>query len=129
MRDQVVGQSGIEASVVAFGAWPEKYSMLDRSTSAEQLPYCRRNSIAMLAYSPLGQGLLTGKMTADRELSVGDLRAQSSRFNVAGRKRILAFLDEIRPVADTHSATLAQLAIAWTVAQPGLTHALVDAGD
>jgi len=105
----------------------EKYSMLDRELDAEQLPYTQRNNIAMLAYSPLGQGLLTGKMAADRELSEGDLRAESSRFSMAGRKRILAVLDEIRPVADAHAATLAQLAIAWTVAQPGLTHALVGA--
>jgi methylglyoxal reductase len=105
----------------------EKYSMLERRMDSDQLPYCERNNIAILAYSPLGQGLLTGKVTADRELAEGDLRAQNPRFAPAKRKEILAFLEEIRPVADAHGATFAQLAIAWTLAQPGLTHALVGA--
>lgn len=101
--------------------------MLDREIDSEQLPYCERNNIAMLAYSPLGQGLLTGKVPVDRVLAEGDLRAESPKFSVANRKKILAFLEEIRPVADAHDATLAQLVIAWTLAQPGLTHALVGA--
>jgi methylglyoxal reductase len=105
----------------------EKYSMLERRMDSEQLPYCERNNIAMLAYSPLGQGLLTGKVTVDRGLAEGDMRAQNPGFSPAKRKEILAFLEEIRPVADAHGATFAQLAIAWALAQPGLTHALVGA--
>ncbi len=105
----------------------EKYSMLDRGLEAEQLPYCKSNNIAMLAYSPLAQGLLTGKVSVERELAEDDLRALNPRFAPAGRERILAFLEKIRPVADTHGITLAQLAIAWALAQPGLTHALVGA--
>lgn len=105
----------------------EKYSMLDRGMDSGQLPYCEHNNIAMLAYSPLGQGLLTGKVSVDRELAEGDLRAANPRFSAGRRKEILAFLEDIRPVADAHDATFAQLAIAWTLAQPGLTHALVGA--
>lgn len=105
----------------------EKYSMLDREMDAEQLPYCESNNIAMLAYSPLGQGLLTGRVTADRELPEGDLRAESPRFSLAGRRRISSLLDDIRPIAHACDATLAQLAIAWTLSQPGMTHALVGA--
>ena len=105
----------------------EKYSMLDRELEIEHLPYCKKNNIAVLAYSPLAQGLLTGKVSVERELAEDDLRAMNPRFSPAGRKRILAFLEEIRPVADAHEITLAQLTIAWTLAQPGLTHALVGA--
>jgi methylglyoxal reductase len=105
----------------------EKYSMLDRGMDSVQLPYCERSDIAMLAYSPLGQGLLTGQVPVDRVLAAGDLRANNPRFSVTKRKEILAFLDEIRPIADAHHATLAQIVIAWTLAQPGLTHALVGA--
>jgi methylglyoxal reductase len=105
----------------------EKYSMLDRALDSEQLPYCERNNIAMLAYSPLARGLLTGKVPVDREFAEDDLRAQNPRFRPAKRQEILDFLEEIRPVADAHGATFAQLAIAWTLAQPGLTHALVGA--
>jgi methylglyoxal reductase len=105
----------------------EKYSMLDRELDSEQLPYCARNDIAVLAYSPLAQGLLTGKVSADRELPEGDLRSEDPRFSVENRAKVLAFLEEIRPVADAHGATFAQLTIAWTLAQPGLTHVLAGA--
>ncbi len=71
-----------------------KYSMLDRGLEAEQLPYCKSNNIAMLAYSPLAQGLLTGKVSVERELAEDDLRALNSRFAPAGRERILAFLEK-----------------------------------
>jgi methylglyoxal reductase len=105
----------------------EKYSMLDRRLDADQLPYCERENIAVLAYSPLAQGLLTGKVTPDRPLAEGDYRVDSPRFSVENRKRILAFLDHLRPLAEARGATLGQLAIAWTIARPGLTHALVGA--
>ena len=105
----------------------EKYSMLDRRMDETQLPYCERENIAVLAYSPLAQGLLTGKVTADRPLAEGDLRADGPRFSVENRTRILAFLEEIRPVAGAYGATLAQLALAWTLARPGLSHALAGA--
>jgi methylglyoxal reductase len=105
----------------------EKYSMLNRQMDEAQLPYCERENVAVLAYSPLAQGLLTGKVTADRPLAEGDYRADDPRFSVENRKRILTFLDEIRPVAGAYGATLAQLALAWTLARPGLTHALAGA--
>jgi aryl-alcohol dehydrogenase-like predicted oxidoreductase len=105
----------------------EKYSMLDRGMDSEQLPYCQRNNIAVLAYSPLAQGLLTGKCGVDRILPEDDWRSKDPRFSEKSRGIIMAFLEEIRPVAAAHHATLGQLTIAWTLAQPGLTHALVGA--
>jgi len=105
----------------------ERYSMLDRKIDGAQLPYCERENIAVLAYSPLAQGLLTGRVTLDRVIPEGDYRAEDAKFSTENRKRILAFLDEVRPVADEHGATLAQLAVAWTLARPGLSHALVGA--
>lgn len=107
----------------------EKYSMLDRELDSRQLPYCERNMIAMLAYSPLAQGLLTGKVPVDRKLAEDDQRAENPRFSANGRRAMHDLLERIQPVADANGATLAQLAIAWTVAQPGLTHALVGARD
>jgi aryl-alcohol dehydrogenase-like predicted oxidoreductase len=105
----------------------ERYSMLARKMEDGQLAYCDRENIAVLAYSPLAQGLLTGKVTADRELPEGDLRAGDPWFKVENRARILAFLEEIRPIAEERGATLAQLALAWTLGRPGLTHALAGA--
>ena len=105
----------------------EKYSMLDRQMDAAQLPYCERENVAVLAYSPLAQGLLTGKVSADRPLAEGDYRADDPRFSVDNRTRVLAFLDKLRPVADAYGATSAQLALAWCLARPGLTHVLAGA--
>jgi aryl-alcohol dehydrogenase-like predicted oxidoreductase len=105
----------------------EPYSMLNRDIEATNLPYCRQHGLAVLAYSPLAQGLLTGKVGPEREFPEGDLRRNHPWFTRENRARVAAFLAEVQPIADGHGLTLAQLTIAWTIAQPGLTHALVGA--
>jgi len=105
----------------------EKYSMLDRKLEAEVLPYCLANNVAVLAYSPLELGLLTGKIDASREFGRGDQRLGNPRFTRENLAKTDAMLAEFRPIADGHGLSMAQLAIAWTVHQPGLTHALVGA--
>ena len=105
----------------------ECYSMLDRKREQSNLPYCAKHDIAFLAYSPLALGLLTGKVTPDREFGEGDLRRNNPRFSVENRRRVLEMLAEFQPIAEAHDLSLSQLAIAWTVAQPGCTHALVGA--
>jgi len=105
----------------------EKYSMLDRELEDKQLPYCQENNIAVLAYSPLALGLLTGKIGPEREFEEGDLRRNNPRFSVENRRRVQQMLQTFQPIADRHNVTLAQLVIAWTFHQPGLTHALCGA--
>lgn len=111
----------------ALDADQERYSMLDRKLEATNLPWCRARGAAVLAYSPLEHGLLTGKITADRKFNEGDLRLGHASFTPENLVRVGALLDRLRPTADRHAATLSQLVIAWTIAQPGLTHALVGA--
>lgn len=101
--------------------------MLDRDLEDEYLPYALKNNIAVLAYSPLALGLLTGKVGPERQFPPDDLRHSNPRFSLESRKKVLAMLDKMRPIAEEHGLTLAQLVIAWTIAQPGLTHALVGA--
>jgi aryl-alcohol dehydrogenase-like predicted oxidoreductase len=105
----------------------ERYSMLDRDLEKEQLPWCRKNNTAVLAYSPLHHGLLTGKIAPDREFKEGDLRRGHASFTPENLRKTGAMLDRIQPIADARGLTMGQLVIAWTVAQPGLTHALVGA--
>ncbi len=107
----------------------EKYSMIDRKLEEELLPYCRDNNIAMLAYSPLALGLLTGKIGPEREFKRGDQRKNQDRFSVENRKKVLAMLADLAPVAEKHKLTMAQLVIAWTAQQPGVTHVLCGARD
>jgi aryl-alcohol dehydrogenase-like predicted oxidoreductase len=105
----------------------EKYSMLDRAQDDGNLPYCAQHRMAFLAYSPLAQGLLTGKIGSGRNFAAGDQRAGAPRFSPTNRLKIAAMLAEFQPIAAAHQLSLGQLAIAWTVAQPGCTHALVGA--
>ena len=103
------------------------YSLLRRGAEDDVLPFCREHRIGVIVYSPLQQGLLTGKMTPDRELHDDDYRKRQKWFTPTNRRRVLDALDQIRPIADAHDATLAQTVLAWTVAQPGLTAAIVGA--
>ena len=102
----------------------ELYNMLDRKLESSNLPYCRKHRIAFLAYSPLANGLLTGKIGPDRKFGKGDLRSQNPRFKKESLVRIHERLNRIRPIADSRGITLAQLVTAWTLAQPGVTHVL-----
>ncbi len=104
-----------------------KYNALDRDIEEELLPFCREHGIGVLTYSSIGQGLLSGKVTMDREFPETDLRSNRVWFKPENRKRVLDMLQRIQPIADAHGATLAQVAIAWVVAQPGVTTALVGA--
>jgi aryl-alcohol dehydrogenase-like predicted oxidoreductase len=107
----------------------ERYSLLDRGAEAEKLPWCLRNNVAFLAYSPLANGLLTGRMGPEREFPKGDMRNVRPRFSKESRQLVSDALEGLKPIAQRHGVTLAQLVIAWTLGQSGMTHALVGARD
>jgi diketogulonate reductase-like aldo/keto reductase len=85
--------------------------------------------MAMLAYSPLANGLLTGKVDPERKFPEDDLRSQNPLFSRESRIRVREMLDSLRPVAEKYNFTQAQLMIAWTLVQAGITHVLVGARD
>ncbi|MCC8180816.1 MAG: aldo/keto reductase [Planctomycetes bacterium] len=105
----------------------EPYSMLDREHEAANLPYCQEHEVSFLAYSPLAQGLLTGKVGPDRVFAKGDARNYKPRFSLENREKVAQLLHAIQPIANDYRLTLSQLVAAWTIAQPGLTHALLGA--
>ncbi len=105
----------------------EKYNMLDRAKSAENLAYAHEHGVAVLAYSPLAKGLLTGKMPPEREFLEGDQRNTQDRFSRENRAHVCDMLDKFRDIAERYEASLAQLCIAWTFHQPGLSHVLAGA--
>ena len=98
-----------------------------RGIEADVLPYCRQNNIGVIVYSPLQRGLLTGKITMDYQFGQGDHRRDNAFFQPKNRRRVLELLDNLRPIADAHGMTLAQLAISWTLTREGITAALVGA--
>lgn len=103
------------------------YSMVKRGIETELVPYCLEHQKAILAYSPLERGLLTGKMGSGYKFAAGDHRQSLPFFRDENLKRTNAFLQQIKPLADKKQLTIGQLVILWTLAQPGITIALVGA--
>ena len=110
-----------------IAAVQEEYSMLERRTQATHLPVCRKAGISVMGYSVLALGLLSGRITADRVFAGDDQRQGNPRFSPENRARVDKLMQTIRPIAEIHAASPAQVVIAWTLAQPGLTFALCGA--
>jgi methylglyoxal reductase len=107
-----------------------RYSMLSREPEKEMLALCQKRNIATLTYMSLEQGLLTGKIGMDHEFTEGEFRTSADWFPwllPKNRQRILDLLGGWQPLCEKHNCTLAQLVLAWTLAQPGVTHVLAGA--
>ncbi len=105
----------------------EQYSMAHRVIEKDLLPICRDNGISVLSYSSLALGLLTGKIGPDRTFEGDDLRKDNPLFSIANRQKITALMEEIAPICAAHDASSAQIIIAWTLQQPGMTFSLCGA--
>ena len=96
----------------------------------EMLPLCREHQLATLTYMSLEQGLLTGKIGMDHVFKDGEFRTNADWFPwllPENRRRILDLLAGWQPICEQYQCTLAQLVLAWTLAQPGVTHVLAGA--
>lgn len=100
------------------------YSLFWRYVEQDLLPYCVAQQISILAYSPLAQGLLTGRFTRGHQFPAEDVRAKSKLFQGENFDRALAALEQLKPIAERHHTTLGNLALAWLIAQPQ-TNAIV----
>ncbi len=106
----------------------EKYNMFMRKKEEQgNVSYCLENTIAFLAYSPLAQGLLTGKITPDRKFNEGDVRISNPLFSPENLVKVNKFCGELKPLTEEHSCTVGQLCSAWTFSRPGITHLLCGA--
>lgn len=103
------------------------YNMARRGNEKELAPYCIKNNLSILAYSPLERGLLTGKMKPGYKFSEGDHRAGIYLFTDENIRRTNQFLEKIKPMAADKKVTLSQLVLKWTIEQPGITIALAGA--
>jgi myo-inositol catabolism protein IolS len=102
------------------------YSLFWRQVEQEAAPYCIENKISILAYSPLAQGLLTGKFQRGHTFEKGDNRSGNRLFQGETYERAQLALERLRPLADKYGITLGQLSLAWLIAQPQ-TSAIVGA--
>lgn len=94
-----------------------EYSLWTRDPEPEILPLCEELGIGFVAWSPLGQGFLTGKINAATEFEGSDWRAGFPRFTQEAREVNQALVDLLRRVAERKRATPAQIALAWLLAQ------------
>ena len=117
----------IYVKIGGLDAIQERFSMLDREIEAQLLPVTTANGVATLSYSSLALGLLSGSIGPERVFSGDDQRRDNPRFSVANREKVTRFAEAIRPIAQEHEASIAQIVIAWTLAQPGITFALCGA--
>ncbi|MBN2508561.1 MAG: aldo/keto reductase [Verrucomicrobia bacterium] len=104
-----------------------RYSMLHRQPEQDILPFCAQHNVATLTYMSLEQGLLTGKVGMDRQFSAGEFRTNTAWnpwYLPANRRKVLDLLGRWKTLTDKYHCTLAQLVIAWTAAQTGVTHVL-----
>jgi aryl-alcohol dehydrogenase-like predicted oxidoreductase len=96
-----------------------------RLQNRDLIRWCGERGTGVVAYAPLGYGLLTGAISKDTQFHPRDWRARGGKMFGPGRiERSLAVVDGLRPIAERLGITLAQLALAWTFHQPGVTAAI-----
>ena len=103
------------------------YSLLRRETERELLPFCAKNGIGVIVYSPMQMGLLSGAFSRERvtRLGVDDLRTRNPYFTEPALSRNLALVDKLKPIARRHNRSMAELAIAWVLRRTEVTAAIV----
>jgi aryl-alcohol dehydrogenase-like predicted oxidoreductase len=105
------------------------FSLIHREAAAREIPWCAEHKTGVICYSPMQSGLLTDNFTADRvaKLPPDDWRTRSPEFQEPRLSRNLALRDALRPIAQRHGTTVSAIAVAWTLARPGVTGAIVGA--
>ncbi|HEY7497816.1 MAG TPA: aldo/keto reductase [Vicinamibacterales bacterium] len=105
------------------------FSPIRRDVAAAELPWCLAHETGVIVYSPMQSGLLTGAFNEARAaaLTAGDWRSRSPEFQPPRLQNNLALAGAMRPIAERHRTTVGAIAVAWTLAVPGVTAAIVGA--
>lgn len=124
-----VSTADVEAYVAAgqLDAVQQEYSMVRRGIESDLLPLCLSKGVSVLSYSSLALGLLSGKIGPERVFTGDDQRKDNPLFSMANRAKVARLMADVSVVARTHDATEAQIVIAWTLQQPGITFSLCGA--
>jgi aryl-alcohol dehydrogenase-like predicted oxidoreductase len=116
--------------VERFVSSQPQYSMLERGPEAEVFPVCAQAGIGQIVWSPLKQGILTGKYAPGQPVPA-DSRAASASMGAFIQKRMddvtLAKVQRLRPIAEQLGLTMAQLALAWVLRRPEVSSAIIGA--
>mgnify|MGYP006286463663 CR=1 FL=1 len=103
------------------------YHLFWRMPEEEVVPWCKEHGIPLQAYSPLGQGILTGKFSRHPEFEEGDNRAKTVLFEEEVWPKVHAAVEELKQLAEAHNASLVAMALQWVVRQPGFANVVVGA--
>ena len=105
------------------------FSLIRRDAAADVIPWCAAHQAGVIGYSPMQSGILTDRFSAERvaALAANDWRRRSAEFQSPRVERNIALRDALRPIAARHETTVSAVAIAWTLAWPGVTGAIVGA--
>jgi aryl-alcohol dehydrogenase-like predicted oxidoreductase len=105
------------------------FSAIKRNAGAAELPWCDLHGTGVIVYSPMQSGLLSGSFSAARAASLpaNDWRSRNADFTGEALTRNLVVAEAMRGVAERHRTTVAAVAVAWTLAWPGVTAAIVGA--
>ncbi len=102
------------------------YSLVARNIEQETLPFAQREGIGVIVYSPMGSGLLTGKMTKERiEQLADDWRKRDPRFQEPQLSRHLTLVNRLQAIANRYDTTPGAVAVAWTLRNPAVDAAIV----
>ncbi len=96
------------------------YSLFWRHVENETLAWCQANQVTILAYSPMAQGLLTGKFGPDHQFQKGDHRSRNRLFQPGIYPKVQEALQGLREMAEKKGVSMAELALAWVIAKPGV---------
>jgi aryl-alcohol dehydrogenase-like predicted oxidoreductase len=102
------------AKIHPIAAVQSEYSIFSRDIEVDVIPACLEVGASLVAYSPLGRGILTGRFRAEK-LSEGDWRSSTPRFQGEAYAANVALAEEIDAVASAHACTPAQIALAWVI--------------
>jgi aryl-alcohol dehydrogenase-like predicted oxidoreductase len=105
------------------------FSLINRAAAENEIPWCASHGTGVICYSPMQSGLLTDSFTVDRvaSLAADDWRRRAPEFQEPRLRRNLLLRDALVPIAKRHESSVSSIAIAWTLAWPGVTGAIVGA--
>jgi aryl-alcohol dehydrogenase-like predicted oxidoreductase len=105
------------------------FSLINREAAGVEIPWCHAHRTGVIVYSPMQAGILTDSFSADRlkKMADDDWRRKSVNFQTPRLEKNIKLRDALRPIAQRHDTTVSAVAVAWTLAWPAVTGAIVGA--
>ena len=133
---RAIGVSNFDASLLrkidAFrhvDSLQPPFSLIRRDAAAAEIPWCNAHRTGVIVYSPMQSGILTDSFTADKvkQMPGDDWRKRAPNFQTPRLEKNISLRNALRPIALRHKTSVAAIAVAWTLAWPGVTGAIVGA--